>query len=192
MCEEVETIRTALSAIEWPDDELSVFATLKASLFAIGDEELLEYRHRYRRVHPFRRPKDELPDHLAPIGEALDLLGELHRRRNRRPIAETINLLLEKTRAHAGFALRPSGEQALANVLHVAEQARGYESSGGISFRGFLERLIEDAEGRRLLTFPEFLGPDEHDGMIAAIIDWGDQGPSSGSGSEEVPLPDSK
>ncbi len=147
--EEVETIRTALSAIEWPDDELSVFATLKGSLFAVGDEALLEYRHRFKRVHPFRRPKDDLPEHLAPIWEALEILGDLHRRRNRRPIAETINLLLEKTRAHAGFALRPSGEQALANVLHVAEQARGYESGGGISFRGFIERLIEDADGRK-------------------------------------------
>ena len=33
--EEVETLRAALAAIEWPDDELSVFATLKGSLFAI-------------------------------------------------------------------------------------------------------------------------------------------------------------
>jgi len=150
--EEVETIRTALSAIEWPDDELSVFATLKGSLFAIGDEELLEYRHlegRRRHLHPLRRRDEELPERLAPIRAALNLLGDLHRARNRRPIAETINLLLERTRAHAGFALRPSGEQALANVLHVAEQARSYESGGGISFRGFLERLLEDAEGRK-------------------------------------------
>ena len=28
----------ALAAIEWPDDELSVFATLKGSLFALDDE----------------------------------------------------------------------------------------------------------------------------------------------------------
>ena len=47
----------ALAAIEWPDDELSVFATLKGTLFAIGDEELLEYRHRFGHFHPFRIPK---------------------------------------------------------------------------------------------------------------------------------------
>ena len=47
--EEIETLRAALAAIEWPDDELSVFATLRGALFAIGDEELLEYRHRYGR-----------------------------------------------------------------------------------------------------------------------------------------------
>ena len=48
--EEVETIRAALAAIEWPDDELSVFATLRGALFAIDDETLLEYRHRHTGV----------------------------------------------------------------------------------------------------------------------------------------------
>ena len=37
--EEIETLRAALMAIEWPDDQLSVFATLHGALFAIGDEE---------------------------------------------------------------------------------------------------------------------------------------------------------
>jgi ATP-dependent exoDNAse (exonuclease V) beta subunit len=143
--EEVETLRAALTAIEWPDDELGVFATLRGSLFAIGDEDLFIYRHAYRQLHPFRIPED-LPEPLAPIGVALRLLASLHRGRNYRPVADTIALLLEATRAHAGFALRPSGEQALANVLHIAELARTYESAGGISFRGFVERLLDDAE----------------------------------------------
>ncbi len=43
--EEVETLRAALTAIEWPEDELSVFATLKGSLFAIPDTSLLRFRH---------------------------------------------------------------------------------------------------------------------------------------------------
>src|SRR3989454_787171 len=42
--EEVETLRTALTAIEWPEDELSVFATLRGSLFAIPDSLLLRFR----------------------------------------------------------------------------------------------------------------------------------------------------
>jgi len=74
-------------------------------------------------------------------------------------VAETVNRLLEVTRAHAGFALRPSGEQALANALHVAEQARAYEGGGGISFRGFVERLNEDAEGRRTPEAPDPQSP---------------------------------
>ncbi len=42
-------MRAALAAIEWPDDELSVFATLKGSLFAIDDAHLLEFRQSVRR-----------------------------------------------------------------------------------------------------------------------------------------------
>ena len=45
--EEVEVIRAALAAIEWPDDELSVFATLRGSLFAIEDAHLFEYKSRF-------------------------------------------------------------------------------------------------------------------------------------------------
>ena len=45
-----------------------------------------------------------------------------------------------------GFALRRSGEQVLANVLHVAELARQYERNDGLSFRGFVETLREAAE----------------------------------------------
>ena len=76
-----------------------------------------------------------------PIADALRLLQQLHRRRNYRPVADTIGRLLAETRAHVGFILRPAGEQALANVLHVAELARQYEAGGGISFRGFIDEL---------------------------------------------------
>jgi ATP-dependent exoDNAse (exonuclease V) beta subunit len=143
--EEVETMRAALTAIEWPEDELALYATLRGSLFAIGDEALFVYRAAHGRLHPFRLPP-ALADELAPIGEALGLLAELHRGRNRRPVADTIARLLDATRAHAGFALRPAGEQALANVLHIAELARSYEAGGGISFRGFVDRLLDEAE----------------------------------------------
>ena len=69
--EEVQTIRAALTAIEWPDDELSVFATLKGSLFAIRDDVLLEYRHRIGRFHPFRLPPEPLAGELQDVGRRL-------------------------------------------------------------------------------------------------------------------------
>jgi ATP-dependent helicase/nuclease subunit A len=146
--EEVETLRAALSAIEWPDDELAVFAALRGALFAIGDEELLEWKQRFKIFHPFRIPTDLQADlrHLAPIAECLRTLQHLHRRRNYRPVAETIQDLLDATRAHVGIVLRSAGEQALANVLHVAELARAYEAGGGLSFRGFVDELRDAAE----------------------------------------------
>lgn len=146
--EEVETLRTALAAIEWPDDELSVYAALHGSLFAIADDVLLEYWRQFHKLHPFRIP-EKVPESLEPVTRALHLFQSLSRQRNYRPVAETINVLLNATRAHAGFAMRPSGEQVLANVMRVAELAREYESSGGTSFRGFVEQLVGDAERGR-------------------------------------------
>jgi ATP-dependent exoDNAse (exonuclease V) beta subunit len=165
--EEVETLRAALTAIEWPEDELSVFATLKGSLFAIPDNLLLRFHHEIGRLHPFGTLPENLDTDFKPIAEALRLLADLNLGRNRRPIADTVNSLLEGTRAHAGFALRPAGHQVLANVYRVADLARSFELSGGVSFRGFVEELEaqsekaesaeapvleEGAEGVRLMT----------------------------------------
>ena len=73
--EEVEALRAALTAIEWPDDELSVFATLRGPFFAIGDEELLEWAHHFGRrtgdrfnrgsFHPFRVPQRVRREHAG-------------------------------------------------------------------------------------------------------------------------------
>ncbi len=144
--EEVETLRLALTAIEWPDDELSVYGTLRGALFGVGEEELLEYRFGHAPLHPFRVPA-ALPANLVHVGEALGVLRQLHHERNTRPVADTVTRLLAITRAHVGLVLRAAGEQALANVLHLAELARQYEADGGISFRGFVEEL-RDAAGR--------------------------------------------
>lgn len=151
--DEIETLRAALMAIEWPDDQLSVFATLRGALFAIGDEELLEYHRVATRFHPFRIP-ESLPVGLEPIRDALTLLRTLHTQRNHRPVSDTITALLDHTRAHVGFVLRPGGEQVLANVLHVSELARQYELDGGMSFRGFVEALREAAQGGQTAEAP--------------------------------------
>ena len=155
--EEVATIRAALAAVEWPDDRLSVFATLHGSLFAVDDETLFAYFHRYGLPRPFRIPAELRSagepsperDRFQPITGALELLEALHRRRNERPVDVTLGQLLEATRAHAGFAMRQSGRQALANVLQMAEMARQHDAAGGLSFRSFVEHLLEEADAGR-------------------------------------------
>ena len=179
--EEIEAIRAALAAVEWPDDELSVFATLRGPFFAITDEHLLEWAYRFGRktekgfrrfaFHPHRIPEVFARDtpseveHLRPIAGALQLLKRLHRHRNSvfadssdtrewGGASGVLHELLRATRAHVGFALRIGGEQALANVLHVAELARQYELGGGLSFRGFVEELRTAAETAQAAEAP--------------------------------------
>ncbi len=145
--EEVETIRNALAAIERPDDELAVFATLHGPLFAITDGALLRYREAFRSFNPFSRLPEDLPAPLREIADALGVIRSLHRGRNRRPLADTISRLLAATRAYAGIAIWPTGDQALANVMRLMDMARRYEAmSGATSMRGFVEDLEERAE----------------------------------------------
>ncbi|MFY9573342.1 MAG: UvrD-helicase domain-containing protein [Blastocatellia bacterium] len=144
--EEVEAIRNALAAIERPDDELALFATLKGPLFAISDAQLLAYRSRLSTLHPFKQAPDDLPEPLREVVNSLAVLRELHTGRNRRPVADTIGRLLATTRAHAGFANWATGEQALANVTRLMDMARRAEQTGLISFRAFVDWLDDQAE----------------------------------------------
>jgi ATP-dependent exoDNAse (exonuclease V) beta subunit len=148
--EEVLAIRNALAAIEWPDDELRVFATLRGPLVALGDDALLAFRHAHRGLRPLawlaRERRAELEGSDRDVADALALLAELHRERNRRPIAHTIERLLEAVRAHAGVAIWATGEQALANCLRTLDLARRFERRGAPSFRAFVEHLEEEAE----------------------------------------------
>jgi ATP-dependent helicase/nuclease subunit A len=153
--EEVIAVRNAVTAIEWPDDELKVFATLRGPFFALGDEALLAFRQyvdgegalKTRRLNPMHAIDRAALDAAAvDVADALDLLRRLHVRRNHRPIAETIAVLFETVRAHAGIALWPNGEQALANCQRLIDMARHFER-GASSFRAFVEKLESDAEG---------------------------------------------
>jgi ATP-dependent helicase/nuclease subunit A len=145
--EEVEALRNALGAVERPDDELAVFATLRGPLFALDDGALLRFRAEAGTLHPFRKLRADLPAELEEIAGALGVLRELSRGRNRRPIAETIARLLAAVRAHAAIAIWPTGEQALANVMRLMDLARRYEARRAVrSFRGFVDELEARAE----------------------------------------------
>lgn len=144
--EEIEALRNALAAIERPEDELMIFATLRGPLFALGDDALLAFRTQVGSLHPFRPMPDGMDAGLAEVADALAVLRDLHRQRNRRPIADTISALLGAVRAHAAFAVWPTGEQALANVGRLLDLARRAERRGVTSFRAFVERLDDDAE----------------------------------------------
>jgi len=144
--EEVVALRVALEAIEWPDDELSVYAFLRGPLLAVSDEELLCFRADFARLMPLSRFDDEQRAKHPTVIDGLELLRELNLERNRRPVADTVERLLSATRSHASLAMWPSGEQALANALAIVDLARNFDGRGGTSFRAFVETLEEQAE----------------------------------------------
>jgi ATP-dependent exoDNAse (exonuclease V) beta subunit len=146
--EEIIALRALLTAIEWPDDSLHVYAALRGPFVALSDEMLLAFKRKHRHLHPFGPCElDALEGAEREVGEVLALLARLHRSRNHRPIAGTLLELLETLRAHAGIAIWPTGEQALGNILRVLDLARAHERRGGVSsFRGFVDWLERQAE----------------------------------------------
>jgi ATP-dependent helicase/nuclease subunit A len=152
--EEVETLSAALLAIERPDDELSVFATLRGPLFAVSDAALLLWREQVGSLHPFRTAPDSPSAPLAEVAGALSVLKHLHRRRNWQPVGDTVTQLIEATRAHASFAIWPTGMQALANIGRFADLARRAERQGLISFRSFVEHLERQTERGEVAEAP--------------------------------------
>lgn len=144
--EEVVALRAALEAIEWPDDELSVYAVLRGPLLSVSDEEILCFRHDFSRLRPLLRFDEDAREKHPAVIDGLELLRSLHLERNRRPTADTVERLLSETRAHASLAMWPSGEQALANAIAIVDLARNFDSRGGTSFRAFVETLEEQAE----------------------------------------------
>jgi ATP-dependent exoDNAse (exonuclease V) beta subunit len=143
--EEVAAIRTALRAVEWPDDELSLYATIR-TFFAVFDSTLFRLREAFGRLHPFMTLPEDLDPEFEPVRDALTLFSDLHRRRNARPAADTINILLDHVRAHAGFAFRKGGRRVLANVYRLIDVARRFEADKLTSFRAFVEYLEGEAQ----------------------------------------------
>ncbi len=75
---ELSFLRAALTAIEFPDDELSVYATLRGPLFAIPDQDLFLFRERHPkiRLRPARARLLELDDEAAPRSGTIDRTTE--------------------------------------------------------------------------------------------------------------------
>jgi ATP-dependent exoDNAse (exonuclease V) beta subunit len=144
--EETAAIRTALRAIEWPEDELSVYAVLHGPLFGIDDATLLRFRESAGKLRPYVEPPEEVDPELEPVWQALGILRDLHRKRNHLPIAETIRLMLASVRAHAAFAFHNGGPRRLANLHRIAELARQADAGGSFTFRGFVRWLEEEAQ----------------------------------------------
>ena len=95
------------------------------------------------------------PIACSPIAEALALLRALHRRRNHRAGRRDHQQLLDATRAHVGFVLRPR-RRAGARQRAARRRARAAvrERTAGISFRGFVDELREAAETAQAAEAP--------------------------------------
>ena len=142
---ELVFLRAAVTAIEFPTDELAVYSTLRGPLLSFSDQDLFRFLRTRGRLRPDRAAAldlgPEAPETDRQIQGALEFLFRLHRRRNHQPVAATLDELLSAHGAEVSFAFWRGSDQVLTNVRRLLEEARAFEASGGLSLRGFVERL---------------------------------------------------
>lgn len=130
------------SAIEWPDDALSVYATLRGPFVGATDADLFAYRETIGPLHPLTRPRAEgLPRPLAVVHEALGVLATLHRTRHARAIETTLAAFFERAEVEVLHLL--AGDRAEARTLDPLRQLARRADARGATFRDFAHWLAE-------------------------------------------------
>ncbi|MEM6956044.1 MAG: UvrD-helicase domain-containing protein, partial [Myxococcota bacterium] len=135
---EVLALRAACGAIEWPEDTLRVYATLRGPLYGFSDDALHVWMGA-RPLDPMAKPEGD-----SPIALALRDLAEFHVLRNHRSAEETVLALLERVRASALLAI--AGHASQDHVARFVELARRHDRNEPKSFRAFVETLDSSAE----------------------------------------------
>ena len=142
---EIRALEAVLHAIESPHDPLAVVSAMRCPFFGHSDEELVGHAGA-RRSWVYL---DEMAGRGTPFERDFALLGALHRRRNARSVAATLEDLFEQTGALSLFYLKPDGEQRAANLLKAIDFARTHETIGGTTFGSFVRWLSDMATEER-------------------------------------------
>jgi len=134
--QEVRYLLSALKALDDPADPISLVTVLRSPFFGFSDEEIFLLTLGRNRLNYLLSPSDG-----GDFNAAFSLLKNLHQTRNSRSIAGTIIDFLSQTKAMEFSLLRPGGEQAVANLKKIVEQARAFDAQKQSTFRRFVNWL---------------------------------------------------
>ncbi len=142
--QEIRDLANAMWVIEDPWDSLSLVSVLRSPLFGFSDEEIFISVRRYGKIS-YLEPGDERGKESTDLNEALNLLADLHRGRNVRGPAETLDRLLHRTGYIHFCCLRSHGDQIVLNIRKIIQRAKEFERRGN-SFRSFARWFREQDE----------------------------------------------
>jgi ATP-dependent exoDNAse (exonuclease V) beta subunit len=143
--DEAAAVHSALKAIEDPSDSLSLFAALRSPLMGFSDEELLNYK----RALPDEKTLDYRQTEIKGFPEldrAFALFGRLHKERNERPVAQTVDELISMTGLKVSALVHRRDDTGVMDLERFIGLARAYQDVPGADFTGFVSRLEDLAE----------------------------------------------
>jgi len=165
---EVQALRVVLAAVDNPHDGLSVVGALRSPFFGCSDEELLRHR-----LDGGSFDFTAAASHEEHVARCFALLRDLHDQRRRRLPSDTLSRIFETTAGLHVFALKPHGENRVANLLKILDMARALECGGSCSLHRLVRELMrleelrlgeddsildDDSDAVRLMTFHKAKG----------------------------------
>lgn len=146
--QEIRDLRSILTALDDPSDELAVVAALKSPPWSASDQELYDYSRssgQGRRARFSLRPEEIPSGYQGPLRTGLKELIELRESLRNRSLPDFVGRVLRETRLlESQFAL-PRGQLRAANLLMLVQRAADFAEAGEDSLRPFVRWLSERA-----------------------------------------------
>jgi len=157
---EIVALSTLLTCLSSPADEAATVAVLRGPLFGFSDEQLFLHRAGGRNFRFLEHAPGKIGEafkHLRQWLEATRTLG----------VSDTLAKLYENTNLLAVTAGQPHGEQRVANLMKVLDQARDLETSQHFTYRAFVKWLTTQQEEGTMEG--EAPGPDSSEDRITLM-----------------------
>ena len=170
---EIVALSTLLTCLSSPADEAATVAVLRGPLFGFSDEELF--------LHRAGGGNFRFLDHAAgKMGEAFKYLRKWLEATRTLGVSDTLSKLYESTNLLAVTAGQPHGEQRVANLMKVLDQARDLETSQHFTYRAFVKWLTTQQEEGTMEG--EAPGPDSSEDRTGVFNDTGTVKSSASAG----------
>ena len=149
-----------LTCLSSPADEAATVAVLRSPLFGFSDEELFLHRSQ---GGTFRF----LEGSEGKIKKAFQCLREWFQATRTLGVSDTLIEIYKRTNLLAVTAGQPHGEQRVANLMKVLDQARELETSQHFTYRAFTQWLTTQQEEGTMEG--EAPGPDSSEDRITLM-----------------------
>lgn len=155
--QEFQDLLVLLKAIDNPYDGISVAGALRSPFFGHSDEDLLLHRMEGGALNYLT----DVPKNFTRLNVAFQTLRRLHELRKTADASAVLEEIFASTQALQIYAMKPHGEQRVANLLKAQDSARALTRGGVGSF----------GEIVRWLATMESAGQGESEGAVAEPAD---------------------
>jgi ATP-dependent helicase/nuclease subunit A len=160
--QEVFDVMNLCGWLDDPDDQVALAGVLRSPMFGLTDESLFLMCAARESLGNALNHAAEIkvaPPQRGPLRFAAEVLEELRANKDRLPLAELLELFLDRTGYDAVLLTEFLGRRKLANLRKLVDMAREFDREGLLTLSEFIQRLrdsvLEEADEELAATSPE-------------------------------------